>query len=273
VLDRFVRYDTIDRVRPVASGVYTVFKNEEVSFLAAAIAYYGFVSVIPLLLLTLSVATAIGGQELADAVLGLVDELLTADALAAVNDVLSSSSGRNGATVVSLTTLTWSGLRVFRGLDRAFSRVYGTENVGSFVSGLRDAAVTLVGGGVGVGGAVVAGSVVSGVSGSLAALLGPLVLPATLVVAFLPMYLVLPDTPITLGEALPGAVTAALGWTALATVFGIYASLAGSFALYGVLGAALMLVTWLYFAALAVLVGAVLNAVLGGVTETPSPDE
>jgi hypothetical protein len=94
--------------------------------------------------------------------------------------------------------------------------------------------------------------------------LAPLPLAVVLTVAFFPMYVVFPDVDVTFREAAPGAAFAALGWTALAAGFGLYASNVGNFALYGLFGAALLLVTWLYLASIVIILGGVLNAVLGG---------
>jgi len=47
-------------------------------------------------------------------------------------------------------------------------------------------------------------------------------------------------------------------------VFTVYAALAGSADLYGVIGGVLLLVTWFYAASLLLLLGAVVNATLTG---------
>jgi len=66
---------------------------------------------------------------------------------------------------------------------------------------------------------------------------------------------------------LPGAVFAGVGWTVLRVAFQAYVDVTadadGEGAVYGVLGAVLLLVTVLYFGATLVLVGAVVNVVLG----------
>ena len=58
----------------------------------------------------------------------------------------------------------------------------------------------------------------------------------------------------------------------------MYATNIGRFQLYGVLGAGLLLVTWMYLGGIIIMVGAVLNAVLSGRVDgenerTESPDE
>jgi membrane protein len=91
----------------------------------------------------------------------------------------------------------------------------------------------------------------------------PLVLLGGLVVAFLPMYYVFPDCDLGVRDVLPGAVFAAVGWALFQSLFQVYLSFsdpgASSFA-----GSIIVLITYLYFTALVLLVGAVVNAVVGG---------
>ena len=92
-----------------------------------------------------------------------------------------------------------------------------------------------------------------------------------LTVAFLPLYHLLPGEDVSVREALPGAVLAAVGWTLLQTGFRVYAAGAAGYETYGVLGGTLLLVTFLYVGAPLLLVGVVLNAVLAGRGHTALP--
>ncbi|GAA0249459.1 YihY/virulence factor BrkB family protein [Haladaptatus pallidirubidus] len=103
-------------------------------------------------------------------------------------------------------------------------------------------------------------------------LLNPIVLVVALVISFFPMYYLFPSVETTPRGVLPGTVFAAVGWTALQGLFQIYVQVVGSSA-SGVLGAVLLLVTWLYFSGLVLLIGAVLNAVLSHRTETADKQE
>jgi len=187
---------------------------------------------------------------------------LTPAASVLLVDALTSATGRGGATVVGVTLSIWGALKVFRGVDVAFSQIYGTQNVASFLGNLRDALAALVGIGVALAGFAVVASL-GAIFGVTVALSGLALLPI-LVVAFLPLYYLFPDTEVTVREIVPGTVVAAGGWTVLAMGFGVYASLAGGFQVYGVIGGVLLLVTWFYFAGQILLVGAALNAVLAG---------
>ena len=255
----------MNRTIDVGRDVFSAVRSQQVTFLAASIAYYMFVSLLPLLLLGLAIASLVGSQAFADRVITAVGTALTPDAADLLRGALTNAAGRGGATVLSLVVMLWGGLKVFRGVDVAFSTVYGTSDEASFLDSVADGCVALAG----IARALVGFAVV----GSLGAIFGVnlalsgLALVPILVVAFLPLYYLFPDTEITLREALPGTVFAALGWTALATGFGLYASVAGGFQLYGVIGGVLLLVTWFYFAGNVLLVGAVLNAVLAGVMD------
>jgi YihY family inner membrane protein len=254
-------------LRAVVRSVVEVSREQGLSVLAAAIAYYAFVSIVPLVLLALVAATAVAGRAFAARVSALLREFLTAEASSLVGTALTSSAGRGGASVLGLAVLLWSGLRLFRGLDLAFARVYGREGSVSLLAQVRDALVVLVAVAAAVGGVAVLGAVPALARAPLVGLLGPLAVGIVLVAVFFPLYYVFPDCPITVRGALPGTVLAASGWTGLGTVFGLYAERAASFQLYGVLGGVVVVLTWLYFGGLVVLFGAALNAALAGRTD------
>ncbi|MGB9987180.1 YihY/virulence factor BrkB family protein [Salarchaeum japonicum] len=250
-------------------------QDSQITFLAAAVAYYGFVSLIPLLLLTLAAASYLGVESVGEQIVELVGSLLTPEGSAAVRNALRGASGRGTATVVSLVVLAWSGLKLFRGLDVAFAHVYGVVGARPLAHQLKDGVLVL--GAIAAG--VVAATVAAVVAGFVAT--GPFVgvvafclLVVTLGLVFYPVFYIFPDADLTPQEAVPGTLLAAGGWTVLTVAFEAYAPLAGKYQAYGILGAALLLVTVLYVGGTIIMVGAVLNAVLAGRTdETDVHDE
>jgi YihY family inner membrane protein len=257
----------------VAREVLAEARDEQITFLSAAIAYYAFVSIVPLLLLSVAISTAIGGAELADAVVGWLDQFLTESGRNAVRDALTNARGRTGATVVSLLLLGWSGLKLFRGLDVAFSHIYGVETAEPFLRQLFDALVVLLAIPFAFAASIVVAVVVP-VFGLIpyVNVASTVTLVVSLTLVFLPTYYVFPDVSMTVREALPGALFAAVGWTVLAQVFRLYAANVDSFELYGLLGAALLLVTWLYFSGIVITLGAIFNAVLAGRNDDETDD-
>ncbi len=241
---------------------------------AAALAYHALVSLAPLVTLALVVASAVGGPALEAAVAGLAGRYLLPAGREAVLAALADGAGRAGGTVVGLLVLSWSGLRLFRGVATAFGRVYDGARPGT-IRRLHDAAVALVSVGAGtVGAAGLAGLLVARLPLGLAGAIAPLATLAVLGAALVPLYVVVPTVPIRPREALPGAAVAALGWTAAAAGFTAYVAAVGGGggALYGALGALVLLATWLYVAGLVVLVGAVVNAALAGRVAGPGGD-
>lgn len=239
-------------------------RRAELGFLAAALAYYAFVAAVPLLLVGVAVASAVGGEAFAEAVVGAVQGVLSAEAAAVLDAGLTSGAGREGATAIGLVALSWSGLKLFRGLETAFARIYGRAERRSLQERVGTAAVAFLAITVGVGATVLFVWLVSLGELPLVGVGGALLTWGVLMAVFVPVYWVLPDRKVTVRSVLPGAAVAGAGWATLGTTFGTYARLAGDFQLYGVLAGVLLLLTWLYLGALLVLLGAVLNATLAG---------
>jgi len=248
-------FETTKRVAVVA-------KEQELTFLAAAVAYYAFVSLIPAAVLVLVVATTFGGEQFASVVLESTSQFLTPSGQEVLTTALTASDGRGSATVVGAAFLLWGTLKVFRALDTAFGDVYGTERQDTFADQLVDSVIVLVS----IGASMV---LMFALAGAFAAFnlsvvveaLGVLALPIVLTAAFLPIFYRFPDTEVTVREVLPGAVLAAVGWTVMQAVFQLYASVASTSA-YGIVGGVILLVTWLYLAGAVVILGAVVNVVL-----------
>jgi len=239
-------------------------RSEQLTFIAASLAYYAFVSLFPLLLLVLVAASVFGGPEFADALAVRTSETVAPAAGEFVYDTLVGADVRGGATVVGVAVLVWSGLKVFRGLDIAFSQVYGADTDESFLRQVRDAVVALLAVGGGVAIVVAAGTIIARSGVRFVGVLATPALVVGLTAALLPLYYLFPDTDVTLREAFPGAVLAATGWALLGTVFRLYTENAGNFEGYGIVGAVLLLVTWFYVGSIVLLLGAVVNAVLAG---------
>jgi YihY family inner membrane protein len=239
--------------------------DRQVTFLAAAIAYYAFVSLIPALLLLVVAASIVFGEEIAVELAVATGEFLTPAGQETVAAAVSSAGGRTGASVLGVAVLLWSTLKVFRGLDTAFVELYGSVNTPGFLKQLTNVGSVVLAVGIGIGTMVAVGAFLAATDAvPLIGAASILVLPGFLTVVFLPMYYLLPHLRIPVREAVPGAVFAAIGWTLLQAGFQAYAAGAAQYQVYGVIGGILLLVTWLYVAAIVVVVGGVINVVLAG---------
>lgn len=242
--------------------VVTEARAVEVPFLAAALAYYALVSVVPLLLFVFVVGSTLADGAAASELLDAVGRFLSPAGRDLVTETVGDPRGRGGATIAGTGVLLWGALRLFRGFDAAFARVYG-QTGRSLVAGLRAAATVLLCTGAGFLLAVAGSVVVAGVGGLLAQVLAVPVSLVTLTLVFLPAFVVFPDADVGVREALPGAAVVATGWTLLQVGFAAYTEVVGTSAA-GALGGVVLLVSWFYLAAALVLVGAVVNSVLAG---------
>jgi membrane protein len=103
-----------------------------------------------------------------------------------------------------------------------------------------------------------------------AAVIGWLVSLGSAILMFLAVYRVVPNTPLTLADVWPGAAVAGVLFLLLNQAFPLYFRfLGGGYVAYKTLGLFLLLMTWFYCLALILVVGAELNAFLGGRGSTP----
>ncbi|MBX0284942.1 YihY/virulence factor BrkB family protein [Haloarcula salinisoli] len=249
----------IDFGKRVASD----FSEKNVTFMAAALAYHAFISLAPMLLLLFVLFTAVG-VGLETQVIQSAIGWLPGPIAELVTGLLQGGTNGAGASIIGLLVLVWGTLKIFRGLDTAFSEIYETVDTNSLVDKFRDGLVVFVALAVAlvamVGSSIVLGGLADRVPFS--DLLTPVALLAGLVVAFYPIYYVFPDADLGVRDVLPGVVVAAVGWGALQGLFQLYLSVAdpsaGNF-----FGGVIVVVTYLYFSALVLLLGAVVNAVIG----------
>lgn len=248
----------------VGRDVVEEVRDNEATFLAASIAYYAFVSLIPLLLFTFVAVSAIGGQELANQILNRTSDFLAPAGQEAIEGAITGEAGRGGATIAGSVVLLWSALKLFRGLDTAFSIVYDSGLEKSIVAQIANALIVFLSVLLAVVGMLVLGTVFALLPAiPFIGYVTPFFALIALSVVFLPMYYFMPDVDeLTVRDAIPGAVLAGAGWATLHSVFGLYASNAGQYEAYGVIGGILLLLTWLYIGGVLIILGAVLNSVL-----------
>ena len=250
----------------VVKAIVMEARRQNLPFLAGSLAFYAFVSLLPLLLLAVIAATVLAGDTVASYLLAVTRLYLSPAGEDLIAVAITDAAGWVGGSVLSLIILVWAAFRMFLGIDIAFSQLYGTSQAETAIrrrvtNGVVALfAIILV---IVAAVATVAAFTLfpdfsySGVVDSLLLLTG-------LLVAFFPIYYVFPNVEITPKEALPGAVFAAIGWIVLQWLFQLYVSITTIAAVFGVIGGALLFLLWLYFGALVILVGVVVNVVLGG---------
>lgn len=241
--------------------IYRTAVERDVKYPAAALAYYSFVSLLPLLVILLAVL----GDSAARAVQSTTLEYLTPAARELVVNALTDSQARVGATLFAAGVLGWSGANITAGFQTVVEAVEGDIDR-SLGRHLRDAAAVLGSLVLGVGSILVVSALfVLLPDASLAPTGGLVALPAALTVSFLPLYYLPSEDIESLRTAVPGAVTSAIGWTVLLAGIRFYAENDEAFAIFGVLSGLLLILTSLYVAASLLMVGHVVNATLSSV--------
>lgn len=248
------------RAVSIARALVHELRAEKVTFMAGSIAYHAFVSLLPLLLLVIGVLSAVGNppEEVFVSLAGAVLTENTGEAL--LNEISESASA--GVSLLSAAVLVWGALRIFRGLDTAFSDIYETESQNTITDQFSDAVVVFVTFGLAIAAAWGIDALLDALgAGPIAWLIQRIVLICGLMLTFFPMYYIFPDTDVSTREVIPGLVVAAVGLVAFVSVFQFYAAFkAGGDS--SIIVGIIVLLTWLYFSGLIVLVGAAVNAVL-----------
>lgn len=245
-----------------AKDVVAVARRAQLSMLAGGLAYFAFTSLVPIVLLGAIVVATVGGEALLGRAIEVAAAVFGDRVGSALATALFSSEVRTRSTVVAVVVLVWSAIKMYVSSDRAFAAVYEERTDRSLVTTVRNATVVFATNLLAL--ALLGGIVLLfGWRTGLLRLVAPPALLVTLVVVFLPMFYVFPRAEVTLREVLPGAVFAAGTWAVASALLGAYAALSGSH-LFGAASGLLLVFTWLYVGGLAILLGATLNAVLGG---------
>lgn len=250
-----------------AKQVKRVFSEKNVTFLAGSIAYSAFISLVPLVMFVLLAVSFFGAPDLQQEIITVTTENVS-PAVGGVIEVMitqQSDAGTStaiGASIIGILTLVWGAIKVFRGLDTAFSEIYETTTGESLVGQVKKSLLVLVTLTLGIVAMVGATSVVAFFSFvPFVGYVVPLVLLVGLGAAFFPMYYLFPDIDVEPRDVLPGTIVGAVGWTVLQILFQVYASLSGDGG-GNLIAGIILLVTWLYFSGVVLLLGAVVNAVV-----------
>ncbi len=237
--------------------------------LAAMVAYFALLSFVPLIFLALAL---LGLVHRADASDFLVKQLTHAFPGTSVQSILTlvHRVQDNAATlgIVGGVFLLWSSLSLFSALESALNLVYGRPNR-SFLKGKGVAAGVMIGSIVTLFTSLVIGAFGVEVLKSYApGIVGNGIVAYTVSIAvsllgvflfLLAIYRLLLNAPITVRDALPGAVLAAILLEASFQVLPVFVRLAGVNVTLRVLGGPAILLLWLFVMSNVIVFGAELN--------------
>lgn len=242
--------------------------EKEITFLAGSIAFFAFVSLVPAMVLVLAAGAVLGGEEFAAGLVGLVESSLSAEGTEVLRTALADTTGLAGASAIGVVVLLWSALKVFRALDIAFDRIYQVDADTPLLRQLLNGTIVVLSITTSLMVLLLVRMSIAWLGVPYANWLGiPLVLLG-LIAVLTPLYYVLPPVAVSLPDVLPGALSAVAGLLLLQQLFHYYAAHAGQYSAYGFIGAVLLFLLWLYFGAIILLAGVVVNATLKNVRRT-----
>jgi YihY family inner membrane protein len=263
VLDRFQQRHT---VLGFPFGVAKKFGDDQAGKHAALLAYYGFLSLFPLLLVfvTLLGYTLADNQELQQQV---IDTLVAQFPVMGtqIKDSVTTIQGSGIGLVVGILGTLWGGLGITQSAQDAMNAIWNIPRR------LRPSYWLRLARGVGflllLATAVVGATVMAQLGRIQAGILGRLPLVGSLLVnllLLLVLFQVLTGMWVPWRRLLPGAVCGAVGWSTLQTVGVLIVDrqLREANLIYGVFAVVLVLLSWMYLSAQLLLYAAEINVVL-----------
>lgn len=258
--------------------LYLIFKNfseqmrkQNISAHAASIAFFFFVSIVPMLMLLCAIIpyTPLTEENLVQVVTDVVPDRIAPLAVSLISDVYDKAAGIISVAIIATI---WSAAKGVMALMRGLNAVNGVEEkrnyfviraIASFYT-----AVMLI---------VVILSLFINVFGNQVVSLTLHRLPqlkkivsfcmnfrflvvwVVMTVLFAAIYAYVPDIKLRFREQIPGAAFSAVIWGVFSWCFSMYVTYGNAYGVYGSLSIIVIVLLWLYFCMYIVLIGAYLN--------------
>ena len=270
----------VDRVEWEAAlrGVASRFGKVQATDRAAALAFYGFLSLFPALIVAIALLALFGSYpETYDSIISTMREAAPGTAVDTIDSALRDvmrGQGAGGLLGVGLIFALLAASGAVGATIRALETINGTRSSGTFLRTnltrlwlslalmalfLIAFASLLIAGPI--FGAIAEAAGLGDAGRTAVALVRYPVGMAALLTATLLLYSLGPaGTRRRLSEHVPGALLAAVLWVLASAGFSFYVSRFSSYdATYGTLGAVIVLLVWIYVVSLAMLIGALVN--------------
>lgn len=258
--------------------------RRQIATIAAATAFWFFLSIVPIVIVCVSLLpyTSITEEQLLTALANVLPSSMNQLIRVIIADVYSSGVG---VLSVSIVATIWSSAMGFASLIRGLEHIYEQpRRAGYFMRRARGIIYTL-----GMILVMVLSIVLGGFGRQLKALaerhlpgLRPffsfllhfrfVVVIAVLTIFFLAIFRWSTGLRPRFGEMLPGAVTAAVGWSLFSWAFSAWVSATGSYGTYGSLVTVVIVMLWLYYCQYILLLSACLNRALPKIRRRGKPD-
>ena len=262
------RLDGFQQRHPSSAFTFAVakkFGDDQAGNLAGLISYFGFVCLVPLLMVAVTLLGLItendpaARERLLDSALRdfpLIGPQIGAD--------VHALAGSGLALALALLLALWSGLGIVKTFENAMNTVWNVPYVrrpGFLPSNLRALGMLVVLGILTLATTLIASFGVGGYGWF--GLLGFVTSLVLNVLLFMLAFRILTTADVSWGDVAPGAFLGAIAWTTLDAVGGYYLShqLRNASEVYGTFAVVIVLLAWLYLGAQVTLYAAELNVV------------
>lgn len=251
---------------------FTNFGRHHDTILAAAFAYYAVFSIAPMLVIIIAVVSLIYGEAAAQGqIVGQISGIVGQDAAGYIQTLIASTSKSGGslpASLIGLGTLLLSATTLIAQLRTSLDIIWETEETSGIKAQAKERLLSL-------GVILLIGLlfvILLFVNAALPILLRllPDILPGqalskaleyglsigTMAVLFAVIFKILPRAHVPWSAALTGALATAVLFTVGRIAIGAYLSSKNVGQAYGSAGAAILVLLWIYYSALALFLGA-----------------
>jgi membrane protein len=259
-----------------SKSLFANISANDVTGLAAQIAYYFLLSLFPLLIFIVSLLPYLPVEQ--GDILGLVRDFAPGETMSMIEETLQDimSNRNSGLLSVSIIATIWSASNGMNAIVKSLNRAYDVEETRSFIatrlmSILLTFAMILV--------FVIAlllpvfGKQIGlflfsqfGFSEQFLTIWNGIrwaITPIILFLIFVGLYYFAPSKRIKCLSAFPGAIFATLGWVLASLAFSYYVGSFGNYsATYGSIGGIIVLMIWFYLTGIIIMIGGEINALV-----------
>lgn len=249
----------------------TQMRKQNINAYAASIAFFFFLSVVPMLMLICTIIpyTPLTEEDLVTAVTDLTPDMVDSLVVSLISDVYNRSAGI--LSIAAIATI-WSAAKGVMALMQGLNAINGVEDTRNYfvirVIASFYTVVMLV---------VVILSLFLMVFGNQLVVLALHRIPkleslvsfimnfrfilvwAILTLLFAAIYAYVPDLKLKFKKQIPGAVFSAVVWSVFSWGFSLYLTYGNSYGIYGSLSIIIIVLLWMYFCMYIIMIGAYLN--------------
>ncbi|RBP06133.1 YihY/virulence factor BrkB family protein [Rossellomorea aquimaris] len=259
-----------------SKNLFSHISANDVTGLAAQIAYYFLLSLFPLLIFIVTLLPYLPVEQ--GDILGLVRDFAPGETMSMIEETLQDvmSNRNSGLLSVSIIATIWSASNGMNAIVKSLNRAYDVEETRSFIATrLMSILLTL---------AMILVFVVALLLPVFGKQIGLLLFsqfgfseqfltvwngirwaisPIILFIIFVGLYYFAPSKRIKCLSAFPGAIFATLGWVLASLAFSYYVGSFGNYsATYGSIGGIIVLMIWFYLTGIIIMIGGEINALV-----------